>query len=147
MRKVCLPRRTTFCSRAEMRMCRTSTRMTRSKVKPTNVVDARRMVDGVCCVLGRCSRAVHYGPPFYSIREGLVLPRVGRISSEVLPLIPDFWDKYDGDQHVIASNHVCQAWSKIFTSSSSIWTTSIVLTRTKLAFISNGSSPPRSTCC
>ena len=50
-----------------------------------------------------------------------VLPRVGRIPPEVLPLIPDFWDKYDGDQHVIASNHVCQAW-KIFTSSSYLWT-------------------------
>ena len=37
--------------------------MTRSKVKPTKV-------DGVYCVLGRCSRAGHYGPPpFGLIRE------------------------------------------------------------------------------
>ena len=49
---------------------------------------------------------------------------VSRIPSEILSLIPDFWDKhyYHRDRSLIALTHVCQAWREIFISRSSLWT-------------------------
>jgi hypothetical protein len=48
---------------------------------------------------------------------------VNRIPSEILSLIPDFWDKhyYHRDRSLIALTHVCQAWREIFISRSSLW--------------------------
>jgi hypothetical protein len=49
---------------------------------------------------------------------------VNRIPSEILTLIPDFWDKgrYDTDEDLVALTHVCQAWREMFISRSSLWT-------------------------
>ncbi|KAF9643191.1 hypothetical protein BDM02DRAFT_3104714, partial [Thelephora ganbajun] len=50
------------------------------------------------------------------------LAPINRIPPEVLTLIPDFWDRSDRGQDVIALTHVCRAWREIFTSHSSLWT-------------------------
>jgi hypothetical protein len=52
---------------------------------------------------------------------------VNRIPSEILVLIPDFWDKggYDTDEDLVALvalTHVCQAWREMFISRASLWT-------------------------
>jgi hypothetical protein len=49
---------------------------------------------------------------------------VNRIPSEILALIPDFWNKYyDGrDRDLVALTHVCRAWREVFISRSSLWT-------------------------
>ena len=46
---------------------------------------------------------------------------INRIPPEILALIPDFWDTYDGGGGVIALTHVCRAWREVFTSRSSLW--------------------------
>lgn len=52
--------------------------------------------------------------------KNALLP-VSRIPPEVLTLIPDFWDKHDRDQDIIALTHVCRTWRDSFTSRSSLW--------------------------
>jgi hypothetical protein len=57
------------------------------------------------------------------------LAPVNRIPSEILALIPDFWNDDDDDddeddkgRSLIALTHVCQAWREVFISRSSLWT-------------------------
>ena len=49
---------------------------------------------------------------------------VNRVPSEILALIPDFWNKYLDNRRrdLIALTHVCQAWREVFISRSSLWT-------------------------
>ena len=49
---------------------------------------------------------------------------VNRIPSEILALIPDFWNEYGDkkDRDLVALTHVCRAWRKMFISWSSLWT-------------------------
>ena len=48
---------------------------------------------------------------------------INRIPTEILVLLPTFWDKYDdGDEGVIALTHVCRTWREVFTSRPSLWT-------------------------
>jgi hypothetical protein len=49
---------------------------------------------------------------------------VNRIPSEILTLVPDFWNKdyYRRDRDLVALTHVCQAWREMFISRSSLWT-------------------------
>jgi hypothetical protein len=49
---------------------------------------------------------------------------VHRIPSEILALIPDFWDKHLDNRRrdLVALTHVCQAWREVFISRSSLWT-------------------------
>ena len=49
---------------------------------------------------------------------------VNQIPSEILTLIPDFWDKHDDgkDQDLVALTHVCRTWREMFISRSSLWT-------------------------
>jgi hypothetical protein len=51
------------------------------------------------------------------------LAPVNRIPSEILTLIPDFWDKdrYERDQDLVALTYVCRAWREMFISRSSLW--------------------------
>ena len=50
------------------------------------------------------------------------LAPIGRVPTEVLSLIPDFWDERGREEAVIALTHVCRAWRGAFTSRSSLWT-------------------------
>ena len=50
------------------------------------------------------------------------LAPINRVPTEVLSLIPDFWDEHDREEDVIALTHVCRAWRETFTSRSSLWT-------------------------
>ena len=49
---------------------------------------------------------------------------VNRIPSEILALIPDFWNEYGDkkDRDLVALTHVCRAWRKMFISWSTLWT-------------------------
>jgi hypothetical protein len=49
---------------------------------------------------------------------------VNRIPSEILTLVPDFWNKdcYRGDRDLVALTHVCRAWREMFISRSFLWT-------------------------
>ena len=49
-------------------------------------------------------------------------PLINQIPSEILALIPDYWDTYNRDQDVIALTHVCRAWREVFTSRASLRT-------------------------
>jgi hypothetical protein len=48
---------------------------------------------------------------------------VNQIPSEILSLIPDFWDEYDEgkDRDLVTLTHVCRAWREVFISRSSLW--------------------------
>ena len=50
------------------------------------------------------------------------LAPISRVPPEVLALVPDFWDREDRDQDLVALTHVCKAWREVFTSCSSLWT-------------------------
>ena len=50
------------------------------------------------------------------------LAAINRIPPEVLALIPDFWSWDTRIRATVALTHVCQAWRKIFTSRSALWT-------------------------
>ena len=49
---------------------------------------------------------------------------INQIPSEILTLVPDYWDKYDygWDRDLIALTHVCRAWREVFASRPSLWT-------------------------
>jgi hypothetical protein len=49
---------------------------------------------------------------------------INRIPSEILALIPDFWNKYyyGRDRDLVALTHVCRVWREVFISRSSLWT-------------------------
>jgi hypothetical protein len=49
---------------------------------------------------------------------------VNRIPSEILALIPDFWNGYgdNKDRDLVTLTHVCRAWREMFISWSSLWT-------------------------
>jgi hypothetical protein len=49
---------------------------------------------------------------------------VNRIPSEILALIPDFWNGYydNKGRDLVALTHVCRAWREVFVSWSSLWT-------------------------
>lgn len=46
---------------------------------------------------------------------------INRIPSEILSLIPDYWDEDEMDQDLIMLTHVCSSWRTIFTSLPSLW--------------------------
>ncbi|KAF9780887.1 hypothetical protein BJ322DRAFT_1128724, partial [Thelephora terrestris] len=46
---------------------------------------------------------------------------VNKVSSDVLTLIPDYWEDSDRDQNLIGLTHVCRGWREIFTTRSSLW--------------------------
>ena len=50
------------------------------------------------------------------------LAPISMIPPEVLALVPDFWDREDRGQDLVALTHVCKAWRETFTSCSSLWT-------------------------
>ena len=50
------------------------------------------------------------------------LAPINRIPTEVLTLIPDFWNEYSREKAVVGLTHVCRAWREAFTSRSSLWT-------------------------
>jgi hypothetical protein len=49
---------------------------------------------------------------------------INQIPSEILTLIPDFWDKHDDGKNrdLVALTHVCRAWREMFISRSTLWT-------------------------
>ena len=50
------------------------------------------------------------------------LAPINRVPTEVLSLIPDFWDERGKEDAVIALTHVCRVWMEVLTSRSSLWT-------------------------
>ena len=46
---------------------------------------------------------------------------INKIPSEILALIPDFWNLHERDEDIIALTHVCRDWREVFTSRSSLW--------------------------
>ena len=47
---------------------------------------------------------------------------INRIPPEILALLPDFWERDERDQDVIALTHVCRTWRELFISYSTFWT-------------------------
>ncbi|KAF9650820.1 hypothetical protein BDM02DRAFT_3092410, partial [Thelephora ganbajun] len=47
---------------------------------------------------------------------------INRIPPDVLSLIPDYWERQDMGEDLIALTHVCRDWREIFTSRPSLWT-------------------------
>ncbi|KAF9647941.1 hypothetical protein BDM02DRAFT_3269878 [Thelephora ganbajun] len=47
---------------------------------------------------------------------------INRIPPDVLSLIPDYWERQDMGEDLIALTHVCRGWREIFTSRPSLWT-------------------------
>ena len=51
-----------------------------------------------------------------------MLAPINKIPSEILALIPDFWNTHERDQDIIALTHVCRTWREVFVSRPSFWT-------------------------
>ena len=55
-----------------------------------------------------------------SLKNTFVL--VNRTPSEILTLIPDYWEDDEREKYSIGLTHVCRGWRELFSSRSSLWT-------------------------